>query len=255
MEPVFVDFLKNDQTMVSQRIEMSAGNGQLAFDLPPDLFGTIRLVAYRFGPSGLAVSRERTIYVKQSRQLNIQTTLDQDEYRPGEPANLRFTLTDEQGQPAPGALSLAAVDEAVFSVLGQSTGMAQTFFLLEQELLQPVYAIYDWSPFDGLELQHAERVEFENALFSTTSVEPLDNAEIRRKLLPHLENFEPIFDVLERPDWKELARGAGLSEKLISLLDGQRVIHSINVTSYPEKVRRIATARSKALGAIAMAWG
>ena len=46
----------------------------------------------------------------------------------------------------PGALSLAAVDEAVFSVLGQRPGMESAFFTLEQALLKPVYAIYPWSP-------------------------------------------------------------------------------------------------------------
>ena len=46
----------------------------------------------------------------------------------------------------PGALSLAAVDEAVFSVLGHPPGREKTFFMLEQELLKPVYAIYPWSP-------------------------------------------------------------------------------------------------------------
>ncbi|MGB6044315.1 MAG: alpha-2-macroglobulin family protein, partial [Pirellulales bacterium] len=52
-----------------------------------------------------------------------------------------------------------------------------------------------------------------------------------------------------------LARGAGLSEKLISLLDGQKDVFSINITSYPDKARRIASARNIALGAIAIAWG
>ena len=54
--------------------------------------------------------------------------------------------TTPAASPSPGALSLAAVDEAVFSVLEQAPGMEQTFYTLEQELLQPVYAIYPWSP-------------------------------------------------------------------------------------------------------------
>ncbi|MGH7213747.1 MAG: hypothetical protein ACREIT_03155 [Tepidisphaeraceae bacterium] len=59
---------------------------------------------------------------------------------------LTFTLTDATGKPTPGAVSLAAVNEAVFSVLEQRPGLEQTFFTLDQELLKPVYAIHDWSP-------------------------------------------------------------------------------------------------------------
>ena len=86
------------------------------------------------------------IYVRQARALRIATTQDQPEYRPGERATLKFTLTDQQGRPAPGALSLAAVDEAVFSVLQPLPGLRGAFSALEEQLLKPVYQIYDWYP-------------------------------------------------------------------------------------------------------------
>ena len=33
-EPVFVDFLKDDQTVLTETVEMADGRGELAFDLP-----------------------------------------------------------------------------------------------------------------------------------------------------------------------------------------------------------------------------
>ena len=144
--PVFLDLIKDGQTMLTDLVPMAGGRGQYDFDLPPDLFGTIELSAYHYGGSGLPVRKTQVIYVRQARAVKIETTLDRQEYRPGKPAKIHFSLTDGQHRPMPGALSLAAVDEAVFSVLGQRPGMEGAFFTLEQELLKPVYAIYPWSP-------------------------------------------------------------------------------------------------------------
>ncbi|MHC4178703.1 MAG: anti-sigma factor family protein, partial [Planctomycetota bacterium] len=146
VEPVFIELVKDGQTMLCDAIEMADGRGQYQLDLPPELFGTFELVAYRYGEAGLPVGKSRVIYVRQAGAVQIETSLDRDEYRPGGHAKLSFRLTDGEGRPAPGALSLAAVDEAVFSVLAQKTGLQETFFTLEQELLEPIYAIYPWSP-------------------------------------------------------------------------------------------------------------
>ncbi|MHC4405952.1 MAG: MG2 domain-containing protein, partial [Planctomycetota bacterium] len=142
LEPVFVDFVKDGQTMLTAMIEMKDGRGQHAVDLPPELFGTVEVCAYRFRAHGLAARKSRMIYVGQARELAIHATLDQEEYRPGTKATLKLRLTDPEGEPMPGAISLQAVGEAVFAVLGQQTGIEKTFFLLEQELLEPVYMIY-----------------------------------------------------------------------------------------------------------------
>ena len=176
-EPIFIDLLKENQTIVNQTLELSDGKGSLAIDLPPDLFGTVQLVAYRFNDNGLIVRKSRTLYIRAANELKIKLTLDKTEYRPGEKAKLRFALTDEDGKPAPGALSLAAVDEAVFSVSDSPFGMEQVFFLLEKELLQPVYEIYNWSPdFSPAEIQR-DRAEFEQALFSRTAASFIEHIE------------------------------------------------------------------------------
>jgi len=172
VEPVFVDLLKDGQTMLTTTIEMADGRGEQQFDLPPDLFGTIKLVAYRFGRAGLPVRKTKMIFVRQARRLSIAATLDKEEYRPGVSAKLNLKLTDEDGQPVAGAISLAAVDEAVFSVLGQRPGLEETFFLLEEELLEPVYAIYNWDPFphgDDSSAMPEDIVDLEQAIFSRTA--------------------------------------------------------------------------------------
>ncbi|MCA9270114.1 MAG: hypothetical protein KDA41_16645, partial [Planctomycetales bacterium] len=166
VEPVFVDFLKDGQTMLTATLNLSDGQAQTQVDLPAELFGTIKVVAYRFGKAGLAVRKTRLIFVRQARELEIAATLDRDEYRPGDAAKLTLKLTDADGKPVPGAVSLSAVDEAVYSVLAQRPGMEEVFFLLEQELLEPVYAIYNWDPFAGPALPPDDVVQFEQAIFS-----------------------------------------------------------------------------------------
>ena len=149
VEPVFLDLIKDGQTVLSESIEIHQGRGERTIDLPPELFGTVVLHAYRYGTAGLPVHESRVLYIRPARALSIAMTTDRPEYRPGERAALSFALVDEHGQPAPGAISLAAVDEAVFGVLDRRPGLEQTFFTLEQELLKPVYEIEDWSPEDA----------------------------------------------------------------------------------------------------------
>jgi hypothetical protein len=168
-EPVFVDLIKDGQTILTQTVDIADGRGEAAIDLAPDWFGTVQLCAHRFGLSGLPVRKMRTFYIRRADQLAIKTTLDQGEYRPGQRAKLNFTLTDSLGKPMPGALSLVAVDEAVFSVLNQTPGMERTFFLLEQQLLRPIYAIYPWSPDLTTSLPPVDQNQFEQALFARTA--------------------------------------------------------------------------------------
>jgi hypothetical protein len=168
VEPVFVDFIKGGQTVLTETIDVADGRGEAAFDLPPDLFGTVQLCAYRFGPDGLPVRKSRVIYVHPAGEVSIRTTFDQPEYRPGKTAKVQFRLTDADGKPVPGALSLAAVDEAVFSVLQQAPGMERVFYTLEQQLLKPVYAIYAWSPDAPGGRPERESDRFQQALFSAT---------------------------------------------------------------------------------------
>lgn len=173
-EPVFVDFLKDGQTILTETVPMTNGRGEYRFDLPAELFGTVELCAYRFGAEGLPVRKTRALYIRQAGDVQVQAILDQKEYRPGRKASLRLTLTDKSGRPAPGAISLVAVDEAVFSVLDQAPGMEKIFYLLEQEILQPIYAIYPWSPDASPRLPPQQREEFEQALFVRTTA--IDNS-------------------------------------------------------------------------------
>jgi anti-sigma factor RsiW len=220
VEPVFVDFIKDGQTLLSETVEVTGGKGEHHFDLPADLFGTIQLVAYRFTSSGVPLRKVRVLYVAPPDGLKIAATLDRDEYRPGKQATLRMSLTDSKGKPTPGAISLAAVDSAVFSVLAQRPGMEKTFYSLEQELLKPVYAIYPWSPGESGSPKR------EQAVFSATA------HDIRGLSLPgEPQKLEPQFVPEAAPE-----------------------PHSLAANSFPAKEREVQQAKSNGFRMVRYGW-
>ncbi len=255
VEPVFVDFIRDGQTVLTETVTMTDGRGRHAFDLPPELFGTIEMVAYRFGEAGLPVRKRRVIYVEQARQLEVAAVLDRREYRPGERARIVLQVTDDAGRPSPGAISLAAVDEAVFNVLDQNPGMEQTFFTLEKELLQPVYALYSWMPnLDTSELDPAERNRFEQALFSRTAGVTEGRGAVFDEMLERGMITPGNLEVLDSPDLEQLIDNDRLPQSLVNALRAEQGPHTLAAQSYPEKARRIERVRSRGLENVEGAW-
>lgn len=257
VEPVFLDLIKDGQTMLTEVVPMDGGRGQYELDLPPELFGTIELCAYRFDRSGMPVRKTRAIYVRQPGELKIKTSLDYKEYRPGDRAKLTFTLTDAAGRPVPGALSLAAVDEAVYSVLSQAPGTEQTFFTLEQEILKPIYAIYDWTPDTFSDVPAAERDELERALFARTTLaanRPGREAILQQIIDKYAEGDRRLLEVLQRPDWEELAETTWMPEEMKTLLRSQDSSHSLRAMSFTAKVQAVEVQRRHALEQIKIVW-
>ena len=204
VDPVFIDLVKDGQTVLGDTIEIAQGRGERTIDLPPELFGTVVLHAYRYVTEGLPVQESRVIHIRPARALTITATADRAEYRPGERASLSFAMTDEHGKPAPGAISLAAVDEAVFGMLDRRFGLERTFFTLDPELLKPVYEIEDWSPYEDeagdvvRAAPRAERARFEQALFARTAQGPSPHSPVVSSYSESVAEFESIrFEALQ----------------------------------------------------------
>lgn len=223
VEPVFVDLIKDQQTMLSQVVPVESGRGTLEIDLPTEVFGTLRLETYRMADTGLAARRTQVIVVRPNDQINIATSYDRSEYQPGETAEVEIRLTDEQGKPRPGAIGLSVVDEALYSLLNYRAGMEQTFFLLEQELLRPVYAIYDrWGLDDGSEIEVdgeqrlQERRLWHQALFARTvsqvGVDLGSNSAVKTRTVSYSNPYSlDDGNFQEKSDQVAATREAGLS--------------------------------------------
>jgi len=254
-EPLFLDVIKDGQTILTDTVPMANGRGEYQIDLAPQVSGTLQLCAYRFGSAGLPVMQTRVIYVRQAGALKIGARLDRPEYRPGQKAKLTLEVTDAQGKPVPGAVSLAAVDEAVYSVLGPASGMQPIFSSLEQEILKPVYAIYPWSPDMEVMLPAGERDRFEKALFANAGTGHNDrDAILKQTIRKFADGDERLLRVLDRPDWEQLAENMPGMEKFIPMLKGQKSVYSLRESTYPRKLHEIELVRKERLEQFTTIW-
>lgn len=96
---------------------------------PKDFVGTIDLEL----EGGLALRR---VIVAEPSSLVVKMSTDKPSYRPGEPATVRFTVTDAQGKPKVAALGLSVVDESLFALTTSKPEAVRAFFLVERALLQ-----------------------------------------------------------------------------------------------------------------------
>jgi uncharacterized protein YfaS (alpha-2-macroglobulin family) len=138
---VFVDVVKSGRTMLMKAVDVEGGRADIALDLPHDLFGTLQLHAWRIMPDGSIVADTRVVQVNRAGTLGIAAELDKESYKPGETALLKFAVTQRDGSPAQAALSLSAVDEAVFALSEMRPGLERVYFALQAELLKPRYEL------------------------------------------------------------------------------------------------------------------
>ncbi|MGA2256595.1 MAG: MG2 domain-containing protein, partial [Thermoguttaceae bacterium] len=254
-EPLFLDVIKDGQTILTDTVAMANGRGEYQIDLSPQVSGTLQLCAYRLGSVGLPLMQTRVIYVRHAGTLKVGARLDRPEYRPGQKAKLTLEVTDAQGKPVPGAVSLAAVDEAVYSVLGPTPGMQPIFSSLEQEILKPVYAIYPWSPDMEVMLPAGERDRFEKALFAKAGTGHNDRDAILKQVIQQFaEGDERLLRVLDRPDWEQLAENMPGMEKFIPMLKGRGSVYSLRDSTYLRKSHEVELTRNGRLEQFKAIW-
>ncbi len=139
---VYVDIIREGQTVSTRAVDVSNGKAEVAVDLTPDLYGTLEIHAYRILRSGSITRDTRLVVVDEANDLNVTLTPGADTYRPGENAQLDVQVSGTDGAGVQSALGLAVVDESVFALAEQDPGFAKLYFMLEAELLQPKYELH-----------------------------------------------------------------------------------------------------------------
>ncbi len=143
---VYLDVIKDNQTVLTKSIEIKNGKGSYQLQLTPDITGSIWLHAYIVTPGSDIIRDTRFCYVHGANDLMIKVTPDKKEYLPGEDGEIVFTITDKNGRPKVATLCLAIVDEAVFAVSELKPGLEKVYFTLEKELMTPRYEIHGFEP-------------------------------------------------------------------------------------------------------------
>ncbi|MCB1126711.1 MAG: alpha-2-macroglobulin, partial [Verrucomicrobiae bacterium] len=143
---VFVDVIKDGQTVASRSLEPLNGFAALVLPLTADLSGSLCVSAYRITLAGNTVRDRRIIYVDPANDLRLTYAADREVYLPGDEAAIRLQVADPAGQPVVAAIGLNFVDEAVFALQEMQPGMEKIYFYLEEQLRRPRYEIHGFDP-------------------------------------------------------------------------------------------------------------
>src|SRR5262249_48382965 len=120
---VFLDVVKEDQTVLSKSVVLTNHQGRYAISIPSSLVGALKIHAYLITGEGEDLGRTRLIYVDPASGLQIQSHASKPVFRPGEPAKIELSVMDAQGKPAPSALGISIVDESVFAMAENRPGL------------------------------------------------------------------------------------------------------------------------------------
>lgn len=141
---VYFDLVREGQTVLTRTADIAAGKATLDLDLDGTLAGSVMLHAYTFTPATDLVRDTRLLYVNPADAIGIQVQLDQETYKPGEKAQIRFATVDRGGSPIPAALGITIVDESVFALQEIHPGLEKVYFTLEQEIMKPRFEIHGY---------------------------------------------------------------------------------------------------------------
>jgi uncharacterized protein YfaS (alpha-2-macroglobulin family) len=134
---VYLDVVREGQVLLTKWLDVKDGKAHHRLDLPPGIFGTVEIHAYQQLISGEIIRDSRVAYVHSASELKIAVEADKETYLPGAQGQIKFQVTDAQGQPMPAALGVLIVDEAVYALQEMQPGLEKVYFTLQQELLKP----------------------------------------------------------------------------------------------------------------------
>ncbi len=139
---IFVNIVKDNTSLKIIPVELKRKKAKISFRLSPEMVGTLQLHAYQVSSNARGITRDfRLIQVLPGDNLKISAKFSKPEYRPGDFVKVDFDVKDKSGSPAIAALSVSAVDEAVFALRPRKTVSERIYFLLQEELLKPEYQL------------------------------------------------------------------------------------------------------------------
>jgi hypothetical protein len=177
MPTVYVDLVRDGQTLLTKWLDVKNGKAQHTLDLPAEASGTLEVHAYQMLRDGVIIRDSRVVYVQPANELKVNVKADKEVYTPGQEGKIRFEVTDQQGKPAAAALGVIIVDEAVYALQEMQPGLEKVYFTLQEELMKPhAQAVYRPNDsIDALVLEPAlaaERQQVAQALLTAVRPKP-----------------------------------------------------------------------------------
>lgn len=154
---IYVDMIKNGQTVLTKSMDINSNKAEMAFDIPDELVGTLNINAYIINLNSEIVRDNKIVYVNPADDLNIQVNASKKVYKPAEDAVINFKVTDKNKHPILAALGVYVVDESVFALSELQPGLEKVFFTLEEEILKPRIEIHGITPVDVIKTDVDEK--------------------------------------------------------------------------------------------------
>ncbi len=150
-EVVYLDVVRQGQTLSTHLAELRDGRAELALDVSPDMAGTLQVHAYQVLPGGTVTRDARLAVVDAPAQVSVDIRADKQVYQPGDVAQVAVdTRLANDGPPVQSAVGVAVVDESVFALEDRAPGFAKLFFLLEASQFDAAYrTLSDLTIFEG----------------------------------------------------------------------------------------------------------
>ncbi len=138
---VFLDAVRDGQLAMASTCEIESGRARSRLTLPPEMFGSLELHAYKVMADGEIVRDTRIVYVHPPEELIVAIQGDKSQYAPAGEAKITFRVTDRTGKPVQAALGVIVVDEAVYALQEMQPGLEKVYFTLAKELQEPKFGI------------------------------------------------------------------------------------------------------------------
>ncbi len=110
---VIVDLISDSTVIRSERVQLRNGRGSVTFPYKSDFKDRLTIAAYTKFAQYSRTTGVRTILYPRNTDLNVSLRPSQTTYRPGEDAQVSFTVRAPEGRAAESALGVAIIDKAV----------------------------------------------------------------------------------------------------------------------------------------------
>ncbi|HEX7332006.1 MAG TPA: alpha-2-macroglobulin family protein [Pyrinomonadaceae bacterium] len=112
-ETVIVDLGGEAGLIQSERVQLRNGRASITFPFRPEFKNVLSVVAYPDSADSRGVVGIRTILYPHNSELNVEVRSSQDTYRPGEEAQLNFSVRSAGDRAEESALGVVVLDQAL----------------------------------------------------------------------------------------------------------------------------------------------
>lgn len=128
----FISSIEADEVYDVDMVDMKGSTALLRFKIRPEYVPNVYLAVCGFY-EGEYFEHKGELKVELERELlTVEVTADKERYEPGEQAKLSLSVRDSRGKPVSADLSLAVVDEALYSLASEIVPSVKDYFYAER---------------------------------------------------------------------------------------------------------------------------